>query len=325
MCVFYGLSLLSGFLEVGPLVYVYQQTGEPALALLAVLCYQIGNMAPGLSGKATVIASMLAVVGLVLALIPEVPGQYVILSLAVLCASAAIQSLRSVMKADAPAMVKRSMRIIGFASGFFWHPLSGLIGLVIIFGVALRHKDILPAKTAFFAPAPLTKLHWAMFFHQLHYFVYCYAVLLFACAKGGVWLALALFVISWLTYTFSPRLPFYRGNNYLTIFLAGHSFLLAVLLGLFFSENDIIRLILWALTGVGATTVFCFGKISQDDRNLPFAENAGHVIGVLLCLIVFLVSKNLVDTVSVAAVFVLVALFLMAGGRREKCSLNRLP
>ncbi|MDR1493287.1 MAG: hypothetical protein LBT05_11275 [Planctomycetaceae bacterium] len=325
---FYILSLLSGFFEIGPLVYIYQQGGNLAFTLFAVLCYQIGNLVPcplRLSGKITLAVSSLSLFcfGIALSCFPPFPLQYVILSIAVLFASAVIQSLRSVKKSNSPQLIKRTTRIIGFASGFLWAfsfvPIIALISLVFVAGIAFKSKKELPIRTTFLSPKTLTKLNWAMIFHQLHYFVYCYAALLFACHKGGIWIALMLWVLTWLTYTYSEKLPFYQRTNYYNIFITGHILLLGVLLGMFFIENDFARIILWCFTGCGATTVFCFKKINPQDINITFAENIGHVLGILLCLIIFISFNNLIYTLPAAAIFVLIALLLMGIERRKIC------
>ncbi|GHU88842.1 hypothetical protein FACS189476_06680 [Spirochaetia bacterium] len=334
MILFYLLSLASGFFEVGPVVMILSGNGDITSAIIVVLCYQAGNLVPcpiTLSRRMTLITAVFSAISFSLYAVFQMdPAGLPLLMVSVLFASAGIQSARSVMKTNAPKLLKRGMRVTGFGLGFLCFPALAAAGALIITLTVLlisllpdyRERFALPKRCGFLVPS-LGVLNWTMVFHQMHYFVYCYAVLITAYLTGGKTTALVIFLLGWIVYVISPRL-YSSFTDYRKIFLIGHSLLAIILIGIYFVPSVSFKAAFWVLTGIGGTTEFCIGKLSHRDWDIyrsersTFSENLGHVLGVLTCLIIYIASGSLLNTVLFAAGFILIAITLISAERMAK-------
>jgi hypothetical protein len=231
-------------------------------------------------------------------------------------ASASIQSLRGVLKADAPKMSKRLVRIAGFMLGILCPlPLSfaGALALAVCAMTQISGGSPLPRKTGLKMPS-FDVINAATILHQMHYFVYCYAVLIVAYqAVGGIGSALVFFA-GWATYSISPVL--YKNFDYRKVFFAGHSGLILLLVGIFVTDGMLLKATLWLFTGFCGTTEYCLKEFSKSwgifrgDSN-DFAEIVGHVIGVALCLAIFMIHRDLALTPLFGASFAAMAMVLV--------------
>jgi hypothetical protein len=230
--------------------------------------------------------------------------------------SACIQSTRSVMKSGAPKMLKRSVRIAGFALGFFCTPRLAMAAaiLTVLFAVIVLRR--VPAVKARAILPRLNGLNIVMVFHQMHYFVYCYAVFIVAFEQGGRTAAILAFLLSWIVYLLSPLL-YKKAKDLRKVFFLGHSLLVLVLTGLYLAPSLPLKIVFYLLTGIGGTTEFCIGGLgkkwgiyTEDAQN--FSENLGHVLGVASCLILFSICGDLKISSLFAAVFALAAIACMA-------------
>jgi hypothetical protein len=199
--------------------------------------------------------------------------------------------------------------------GFFCIPvLAGAAAvLVVLFSIIVLSRVTI-AKGRIILPR-LNGLNAVMVFHQMHYFVYSYAALIFAFQLGGRAAAVFAFLASWVIYVFGQLL--YRNVRDLRkAFFFGHSLLVILLAGLYFAPSIPMKIVLYLLTGIGGTTEFCIGGLakkwelySEDAQN--FSENLGHVLGVAFCLMLFILFRDLQISSLFAAAFALTAIACM--------------
>jgi hypothetical protein len=261
-------------------------------------------------------SGLLGVFCFALALLPLPPPAVLAASLlGTVLISACIQSARSVMKSGAPKILKRSARIVGFALGFFCTPNLAVAATVLTVLSATAVLRRVPGIKARVVLPRLNFLNIVMVFHQMHYFVYCYAVFIAVFERGGRAAAILAFLLSWIVYLLSPLL-YRKAKDLRAVFFTGHSLLVAILTGLYLAPLLPVKIVLYLLTGVGGTTEFCIGGLgkkwgvyNEDAQN--FSENLGHVLGVASCLILFSICGDLKISLLFAAVFALAAIACM--------------
>ena len=303
------LNLISGFLETGAVIFALRSF-DVKTALLAALLYQAGNLTPypvRLSKAITLGLSAAAALLMTAAMAAPLCG-----ILAVPFLSAALQSVRAGMKSEAGKIRKRVLRMAGFLLGFCFTPAAGAVCAAIV-ACCIRRSEAF-GRTEAKLPA-FGALQAVMIFHQMHYFSYCYAVMILAFHFGGAALAAGLFFAGWLTYVFAPFL-YKNGKNNVRMFLFGHTLLTALLLALYLAPSPPAKAVLWLLTGLGGTTEFCIGRLERQEGafsklNHDCAENFGHILGVAVCLAVYALTGDLYLTVLPAAAFALCAMALI--------------
>ncbi|MDR0719311.1 MAG: hypothetical protein LBF78_06710 [Treponema sp.] len=386
--IFYLFSFLSGFFEIGPMTMILGLEGvvplfdvsrEPArvwdaargpaipLALGAALCYQLGNLIPSplkLSRRAAMVSAALSVAGFFFFAPWGNPGSPWILLPAVFFCSAAIQAVRGEIKSQVPQTRKRLVRIFGFGSGFFCSPRLAIAGAVILFTVifwdflrrrrSTKRPDLSSAgkRHIEFSSFRFGLLDRAMVFHQMHFFTYCYIIIIVARQIGGTWMAILVFLPGWFSYTLSENiyLKIAKGVSekhnreepgerkscfpWQIFFVFGHSLLIVLLLGIYLASSLRIQILLWVLTGLGGTTVFCIKKLKDDWRGEPtvtgcgesqaVAENTGHIIGTLCCMFVCVTGVRLLYVFPLSAAFTGITIAMMLISiRRHKDILRR--
>jgi len=311
MKTFYALNLLSGFFEIAPLILALNTFGT-LQAFIIVLFYQFGNLIPCPVRLSTSFAKVAAIAGVALLIVFFVWGGFAVLCVSVTLISAAIQSIRSAIKTDASKPAKRWLRVVGFGLGFIttptFLPVAGLLVAVIV-GICKTDK----VHNAIIMPR-LNAVNISMIFHQIHYFPYCYAVIMISLFHIGAFPSLLLFLAGWVTYILGARL--YKGRGLLLSFFIGHGILLALLLGMFFVPSLSVKAFLWILTGLVGTTEFCIVNLARqrggNKEGEAFAENAGHVLGVACGLAAYALTGNLLSTLLVGAGGAIGAMVLIA-------------
>lgn len=325
------LSFISGLYEVGIVVWGMKTFGITG-ALLGALCYQLGNLVPNpikLSKRICwILLSASVVFGLAGVFLPFFLYPSVTLFTLVLQNERA--ALKSKIKSTDSKVWKRLFRIIGFACGcvcgigiFFICQIPVLICLI-------RKKDV--AKTTISIPH-FNKLDLTLILHEIHYFVYCYCILLIAYTftvlgkTVGCYAAFA-FALSWIPYALVPNIykspKILKKLGYKKTFIIGHSVLTVILVIMFFifrmkitfGNLSLVSLAIWLLTGFGGTTEFCIEEIDKNNgtyvkNNHNSAENIGHILGVSLSFIIYYVTSNLYISILVAGIFAFLALLSM--------------
>jgi hypothetical protein len=173
----------------------------------------------------------------------------------------------------------------------------------------------------------------------MHFFAYCYVIIIAAYQIGGTWMAVSVFLPGWFSYTLSEKIyhgiakrP--RGKNrgeepepgqspflWQCFFIFGHSLLVFLLLGLYLFSSLKIKFLFWVLTGLGGTTVFCIKKLKegwQGDMTVTgigesqaVSENIGHVLGTLCCIFICITGGRLFYVFPLSAIFVSIAIMMM--------------
>ena len=304
------LSLISGLIETGTVIFALRHFG-PETALLAAILYQIGNLVPFPLRLSKLTVFILAFASGTLMVIGVFFPIAVIF--AIPCMSASLQSIRGEFKKHSPKMQKRIFRTIGFLLGFIFTPVIGIISATIIVIYSLI-SNAYSSKTIVTLPK-FNKLHLVMIFHQMHYFVYCYIVMIVAYQYGGALFAAGLFFAGWITYVIAPIL-YRNSDNYKKIFLFGHLLLVVLLVSMFFIQSLPAMAFLWIMTGFGGTTEFCIGRLAKkydlfNEVNHNCAENYGHILGVLVCLFAFVLTNSLYLPLLLSAMFASCAMVTM--------------
>lgn len=199
---FYLLSLLTGMLECGWIGFGFIG-GYPMWRILGFpLVYQVGNLFPkpfAIGRKLLPVLAAVSCVGSVtVACMKKGSLMYDIITLICIATlSAELQTLRGTMKAGAGKVLKRVCRVAGFA----FSPLAAFFpGLVLILISAVSAIEVIRVTASKSDFGESRGIVWAgtaglpifrnafgitMLFHQLHYFIYAYAVLVFMMSRVG--------------------------------------------------------------------------------------------------------------------------------------------
>lgn len=294
------LSFLSGALETGILSAGVLQFGVVEGMGLA-LAYQLGCLARNplllsLQGAASIICCSLPL----LLVRSNIWGPMMMTILV----SASIQSAREWLLPKYPPIsvnIKRLYRVSGFVCGILLGSAFGLELLawtsiaasVIIVAVALRRHNKTPfvnLKREFNSDG----FGWMMFAHQMHYFVYVYALLAIyltaqtpSSEESILWrvmIAAVWFALGWLSYI-SGRcvLENFLKMSPLHAAIIGHAWVASCLICMaIYNKHPFILGIAWVLGGFGGGSVYAikilaFSAFSKVD--LELWEHFGHVVG----------------------------------------------
>jgi hypothetical protein len=310
-----SLSCVTGFVELGAVVYAIR-SDFPLVGILGVaLAYQVGalcknplELSPYLY-RILVGTSLISGIGLLW--FPE------LLIPSVLLLSAGLQGLRegSLRGSAVSTFWKRSSRILGFLAAALFQPnvFVGVALLVLVlgslFGESARAR---PRAIGLVPNRGLGAVGIIMVLHQLHYFTYAYCLpVLFIQLHflTGPSIGLA-FAAGWVSYTLAPlflaRLPT------LPVVLAGHVGVSVVLASMAIGADHLTWLLVaWFASGFGGGTVFCIRRLAQvwagvdSTGDLDLWENVGHVSGVLVAFLVALSGLGLAALFWSAAGFAL--------------------
>jgi len=325
------LSFISGLCEIGMVIWGMKFFGITG-ALIGAICYQIGNLIPNPIGLSKRMCWLLLCISAVFGLAGLF--QPVFLYPAVTLFTLVLQNERAYLKNKTrdtgSKVLKRLTRIFGFACGCVFGTNVFLLCLTIVFIHMISKKEC--GKTIFCIPH-FNKLDGILILHEVHYFVYCYSILIliYNLNIGGNPIAgysSFAFALSWIPYAMVPNIykkpKILSKLGYKKTFLIGHSILAIILVSMFCifkvelnSEVfPFVSLIIWFLTGIGGTTEFCIEEIDKQSgtyikNNHNSAENIGHFLGVILSIILWIIVRDLSISILVAGVFAFAALILM--------------
>lgn len=291
-----GFNFLSGFLELGCIIFFIVAHENIILVLLAGLSYQLGNLAAstiGLSKKTTIVIVFLSVTSLI---VYQRTGITVFYFVAIAFASIALQKMRRLIvliigSERVSTFSKRTVRIAGFLIAGFASGTTILIAclgiLVITCFIATQHAKVWADSLAVHK-VKMNTLSSIMIIHQSHYFSYAYWIPILFIYKLGIpyYLIGPFFILGWLSYIFSEKL--FGGFNEIKVFILGHLTVAIslIILGMF---NNILHIVMiaWFISGLGGGTVFCLkrlNKTSSKPTDLEIWEDVGHVSGVLISI-----------------------------------------
>ncbi|HIU05680.1 MAG TPA: hypothetical protein IAD14_09505 [Candidatus Coprousia avicola] len=323
---FYATCVLSGAIELGGIFWALGQGYGVVYAVGMTVAYQLGNIFLFLiTRRIRKLQSLFVCVALILGrAVALLPGgsavAYALCFVEVVLLSTLLQTMRSAVKGSEPRWRKRVFRVVGFAvSGVFFFAGNALMAAVPALLLALsvvtpRFDDGCWAARLIRGEYGDNRLCVAMVLHQMHYFVYCYAMLIIAFLGTGSPLAAGLwFVGNWVPYIATePLAKATKSSNWMVFFLGGHILVSTVLLGMYavLSHSLTAALILWVLTGFGGGNVFCIKQLFECKRSYHsqiwvLSENIGHLLGVAALAGIALAGISLDITLLIAAALAL--------------------
>lgn len=302
--IFLFLSLISGMMELGGVLYAIKNNFSVLQIVGVGLAYQIGNLVPNpikLGKKTTILSALLCI--LCLGYYLFISMNYWILVAGFIFSAMAIQSLRTFQKGNIPTAIKRTFRILGFIlSIFIGRELFLSIGVILMIISALikwpyAKFEVIKPKISF--------INVIMVTHQIHYFVHAYFIIVmirdlvyksFGTNDISLLLISVLFTLGWITYTGISLIL--RKKHYFRYFIIGHLYLSIVVLFMAMFYNNFTAVILWVLTGFGGGTVFCINKINEiteesSKSDIIFSENLGHIAGVVIGMFTYAITDRI--------------------------------
>ncbi len=325
---FLSLSFLSSIVELGPII-LFAGSGAGVIGTLLVgMCYQIGNLIAGFFQLPLRWIGALSAISVALAVAAVAHPN--LLYGSVLLTSISIQEMRRIFSersqgtAKASTLLKRTIRIVGFATaGFTTLPLyTGITALALVMSLTLIWKT----KSYSYRLAPKADLKFSplaaiMVIHQTHYFTYAYLLpLLFAGIFGlNEFLIGPAFIVGWISYASVETIV--SQKNLVKVFIIGHLIVTASLVILALHYQDIFTvLVAWFVSGLGGGTVFCLTRLNRVAGTVRVAmepwEDIGHVVGVIVALVVYILSMSLqliFLTAASAALLAAISIFVYLG------------
>jgi len=317
-------SSITGFIELGSIIYSIRIGLSINQILLIALAYQLGCFFPTniqISKTFTILTSIISI--FLFIYISFFKFDYLVFWIATFFISANLQILRSFQKATISTGLKRIFRIIGFSlSPFYFLPIIGLFCILLSLSLIFNNNS-LQNKINFYK---LRIQEIIMVSHQMHYFSYSYFVIIIIMLVGNynAFYASISFVLGWITYTLVSYIL--KKEKFLLYFIGGHVFLMLVLLAMSQIDYVSVKILLWVITGFGGGTVFCIEKLLNSNNDLKkepleFSENIGHVLGLALGIVIYNITKNYNSVIlssSILAFFTVVLMLIYNNSNQIK-------
>lgn len=312
--IFFLLSSLTGVIEVGTVLYAINQGYSVVQVLMLVLAYQIGCFFPTNVMLKKPVLIIFGCIAFALAVFCSYIPSLWLLVFAVLFISPCLQMARSIQKSSVSTGAKRAFRILGFAVSPLFSPilLSAMALIIVVITVFNKKPD---KNELNFRSVPLP--NFIMIVHQMHYFSYAYIVLIIANTfdKYNGFLTALIFVLGWVTYTSAQYI--FRGKRYFTYLVCGHIFLVLVLFTMAICSSEIVKVVLWILTGFGGGTVFCIKEVLKqcgkyDKYALETSENYGHLLGVICSIATYSVFRSMDAPIVFASICAAITVLLVS-------------
>lgn len=312
--IFLLFSTLTGFIEIGSVIFAVNSLFTINQIIILVLFYQIGCFFPvniKLSKNIIYFFAVLCIIFYMYMLINGV--EYFLVLISTLLNSICLQTVRNLQKSNISTYLKRIFRIFGFAISPNFSVLIMFIFSIIIF-IGCYKSTIKQINAISFEKIRFP--YHIMIIHQMHYFSY-YSIILIVFMKidqyQGYFTSF-IFVLGWVTYTITPY--FLTKRKYEAYFMYGHIFLFIILLSMFFITNTNIRIILWILSGFGGGTVFCIEKIFihrsiYKKTSMDTSENIGHLLGLFSCFLINNLFSSIDSTIFISAIYALITASMM--------------
>lgn len=311
------LSFLSGFLELGIILYALRENMPLIIIPILGIAYQSGALfrRPIELPSWHYLAATAS--GLVIGLIIDRSIGLLIITIFLL--SIGLQGSRELVlkKRYVGTFAKRISRVLGFAfSGVFdLHFLLAVavIGLIVML---VMRKDLIGV------PGPSFQRNWyagvlgrTMLIHQAHYFSYAYFIPFLFLNMSGVSISLVgiVFSIGWISYSIAPLI--FPKKSLIQYFSLGHLLASLTLFTIFsFSNNFWIVLGAWFFSGFGGGTVFYLREMEHsisEKTDLELWENFGHIFGLIVSITIIGISGQPTNLFIIGGtIAVLTALFL---------------
>lgn len=320
---FYVTCVFSGMIEVGAVLWGIGAGYSIEGALGLAIAYQIGNILLFfLNQKLRRIQHLFALLACVLAvgviLFSDPLYRYLCAFVCFALLSTIIQTLRSAVKSKEPRWRKRVFRVTGFlVSAIMYkyggYTLAAISVLTLILTICSpKYDDDCWLLRLIRGQYGHNRICLAMTVHQMHYFVYCYSMLLislFVYKKPII--ATFWFVANWIPYILTePLVKLTKTSSWLLFLIGGHILVAGLLIGMYITveEYSLVAMILWALTGFGGGNVFCIKNSLLKHKEYHnqvwvFSENVGHFLGVIIALLAYHFSKSLSTVLLLGSFF----------------------
>lgn len=311
------LGILSGYIELGGILYALSLQYPPIKAIGIVLAFQIGNLVP-VPVRLNKISTYLALTASIFCFlfIQFNSCEYWVLLFGTAFLSAAILSMRSNYAQKTGTTSKRISRVSGFIAAPLFSIPAVLFTLVLLY-VFILTLSAGNTKIAIIKPK-LNFYNLIMIIHQMHYFCYTYFIIIIIhnVMRYSSFMICIFFALGWVTYISIGYLL--NKTNYKAYFIMGHSFLFITLGLMYFNFSDYLTIVLWICTGFGAGTIFALNELNKNllpyDKNaMDYSENIGHILGIILSLILYIISNNIylpIAGASALAIFAAISLYI---------------
>ena len=328
LAAFFALSFLSGMFEIGVVFRGWAGQQGLLFPFCLALAYQLGTLAPYPINTGRVTSLMLGVVAiatLAALVLTTSLATWWLLPLVTMTSAATNLGRVALGKAEISTTLKRCARVAGFLCApilisdlALCASVSLAVGLMS-FPVVRNYARINPGELS---DRPLGArrqfMTAALFFHQIHYFSYCTAIVVMLFSNHTPFLAVAIFIGGWISYIASPHII---GSKFEPerVALLGHAILTAVLYGLASAEpNSPAWYILWFLTGPFGGTIVYLTKYARRSHRynevaLASVENLGHCVGsaIAVAWVAYLLPvSGLLIVASIFALLTAIALVL---------------
>lgn len=341
------LSTMTALLECGPIFLGICLGYGPGRILSFCLAYQFGNLfpVPFCLRRKTLFSTIyfsLAVLCLAEFSHKFPLLQWILYLLGIMLLSCTTQSIRAAMKNRTSTVKKRTARVIGFLlaplMGYAPFFLLNVCCFIVLLAISHISEKNIPANHFVLSCKTIRKdrRYKIMLWHQLHYFIYAYAMIILVYqTTNRPFFTMLLFACTWLTYlSTEPLLSCLQHFHHASLdklpsthritftILGGHTFLLLILL-LLPNTKSFFQIILWLLTGFGGGTVFaitslCKRSAAYQKEQLEFTENIGHFTGTALALIwALLFPQSMSDLSYLSAFCVIMVIILTFKNRNE--------
>lgn len=330
---FYVTCIFSGMIEVGAVLWGIGAGYSVEGALGLALAYQIGNIVLFfLNRKLRQIQHVFAAIaclfaaGIIWSTDPILRYWCAFACFALL--STIIQTLRSAVKSKEPRWRKRCFRIAGFLiSAVMYNYGAYALAVISVMTLILticcpKYEDDCWLTKLINGQYGKNRICLAMTVHQMHYFVYCYSMLIISLfVYDNPFMASFWFVANWIPYILTePLVKLTKTKAWLHFLIGGHVLVAGLLIGMYITieQYSLVAMILWMLTGFGGGNVFCIKKSllkhkEYHDQVWVFSENVGHFFGVVIALLVYHFTQLLPPVMLIGAIFAISTIGLILG------------
>ncbi len=317
---YYILSLISGFLEVGFFIYFFNVGFELYWLPFIGVFYQLGivfNKPINLSQRTYLFLAFSSIIIFIF-----FRNNVFLILISIFMIASPLQFSRKFLqkKISISTFKKRIFRVSGFLISFSINIITIFIAIIFIILACIVINKNYGQKNYHVFKIIKTKtnnLAISMIFHQMHYFSYCYMLIIifYFFYNLPVYMISLAFSIGWISYLSSPKI-LDKNINYYKLLILGHIIVIFSLVCMYLYRSISILIIFWFITGFGGGTVFTIKKMigrykEHEKFDLEFHENIGHFLGVLITSILFLFTKFLFIPFILGALFALSVIIII--------------
>lgn len=342
---FYLTCVFSGIIELGAILWGLGHGFSVTWSLGLAVAYQIGNILlffidEKIRKRQTYILFCFVVITVAMQFPNNPTIEYILAFLTFAGLSTIIQTMRSAVKSKEPRWRKRCFRVVGFVLSAVMYGYGNEVLLIIsiaLFALSIvtpKFDDSCWIKKLVKGEYGDNRICVTMVIHQMHYFSYCYAMLVIATMfYNNSWIATLWFIGNWIPYIITePLIKYSKKEKWMTFLIAGHVLVAGLLIAMYLAVkqgNVSLAMLLWVFTGFGGGNVFCIKKSLEPVKQYHnmvwvFSENIGHILGVVGVVLMSSLHSNLnfalpIGVVcAIATIFAIVVTFQNAKRKKAK-------